>query len=240
MTTHQHFDPPGNRPVALVYRGPASCAGCSEAVANLLQTSPTPFRTVFCGPDEATPLTAANLANATVYAQPGGGTLAPAWRKMRGHADDLRAWVRGGGHYLGFCLGAYLAGPTSGFGLVPGDIERYIDSDNATVHNTDDTVIAIRWRNQPRHMFFQDGPTFPNTTPATTAVPARYDNDLPAAVITTYGTGRVGLVGPHPEADPTWYTGIDLTNPDGIRYDLGHDLIESTLHPTPNEPAPAG
>ncbi|KAA0016577.1 hypothetical protein FOY51_26000 [Antrihabitans cavernicola] len=230
ITTEHYLDRLDNRPVALVYRGPASCAGCSEAVAHLLQTHPTPFRAVFCGPDEDTPLTAASLAKAVVYAQPGGGTLSPAWRKMRAHAHDLRTWVHGGGHYLGFCLGGYLAGSSPGFGLVPGGIGRYIDSDEATVHNTDDTVIPIRWRHQQRHMFFQDGPTFPDATHTATTVLARYDNDLPAALVATYGAGRVGVVGPHPEADLTWYTGIGLTNPDGIRYDLGHDLIAATIH----------
>src|SRR5690349_7597932 len=30
----------GPRPIALVYRGPAGCPGCSEALAALLQSSP--------------------------------------------------------------------------------------------------------------------------------------------------------------------------------------------------------
>ncbi|HEX6969521.1 MAG TPA: hypothetical protein VF174_12030 [Micromonosporaceae bacterium] len=54
-----------------------------------------------------------------------------------------------------------------------------------------------------------------------------------AAVITGYGAGRLGLVGPHPEADRSWHVGTGLTNPDGVRFDLGHDLIESTgVHPS--------
>ena len=38
-----------HRPLALVYRGPASTPGCPEAVAALLE--PAGFRTVYCGPD---------------------------------------------------------------------------------------------------------------------------------------------------------------------------------------------
>jgi hypothetical protein len=37
-------------------------------------------------------------------------------------------------------------------------------------------------------------------------------------------------VGPHPEADRSWYSNAGLTNPDGIDFELGHDLIESTVH----------
>jgi hypothetical protein len=52
------------KPVALVYRGRASCAWCSEAVAAILEHGPTSFRTVFCGPDEKVQLSASSLVGA--------------------------------------------------------------------------------------------------------------------------------------------------------------------------------
>jgi hypothetical protein len=217
-------------PLALVYRGPASCSGCSEAVAALLQSSPTGFRTEFCGPDEDRQLSPSALGEAAVYAQPGGGSVASGWRKMRGHARDIRDFVHGGGHYLGFCLGAYLAGATPGFALLPGDVDRYISTPGASVHDADDTVIGVRWRGQPRKMYFQDGPVFRLQPGAPATVLATYDGGASAAVIAAYGTGRVGVVGPHPEADRSWYTSAGLTNPGGIHFDLGHDLIEATVH----------
>ncbi|GAA2123575.1 hypothetical protein [Streptomyces synnematoformans] len=58
---------------------------------------------------------------------------------------------------------------------------------------------------------------------------ATYDNALPAAVLAPYGEGRVAVVGPHPEADAGWYAGYNLSNPDGIRLDLGHDLVEAAM-----------
>lgn len=222
---------PDMRPVALVYRGRASCAGCSEAVAAVLEHGPTSFRTVFCGPDENVQLSANSLAGANVYAQPGGGSVGSAWRRMRRHADDIRSWVHGGGHYLGFCLGGYLAGASPGFALLPGSAGQYITSRGATVDTTDDTVIAVRWRGQPRHMFFQDGPVFRLNAGADATVLATYDNGEPAAVVAPYGSGWVGVVGPHPEADRSWYSSVpDLTNPDGIRSDLGYDFVEATVH----------
>jgi hypothetical protein len=219
-----------DRPLALVYRGPASCAGCSEAVAALLRGTPTGFRTEFCGPGEDVAVSADALAKATVYAQPGGGDVRQAWRRVRGYADDLRAFVHNGGHYLGFCLGAYLAGADPGYGLLSGvGVEGYIYSAGASVRDDGDTVVPVDWRGRRRHLFFQDGALFrPGAgTPAT--VLATYDTGGAAAVVTGYGAGRVGLVGPHPEADQSWYADSDLTNPDGIRFDLGHDLIETTL-----------
>jgi glutamine amidotransferase-like uncharacterized protein len=187
---------------------------------------------VFCGPNESVPLSPATLATATVYAQPGGGSVNPAWRKMRQHADDIKNWVNGGGHYLGFCLGGYLAGATPGFALLPGDTSQYISSPQATVSDSNDTVVAIRWRGQLRHMFFQDAPEFQLNHGAAATVLATYDTGGFAAVVTTHGAGSVGVVGPHPEADQSWYIS-GLTNPDGIRPDLGYDLIQTTLQAAP-------
>ncbi|MGP3972248.1 BPL-N domain-containing protein [Streptomyces sp. 6N223] len=218
------------RPRALVYRGPGACDGCAEAVAALLRSAPSRPRVRYCGPGGDVPLTASSLAEAEVYAQPGGGDdLAAAWREMRDAAGPLRRWVRGGGRYLGFCMGAYLAGRTPGFGLLPGDTDAYISSRGASVHTAADTVIPVRWRGQLRHMYFQDGPFFRLTRKAATSVIATYDNGLPAALLAPYGEGRVAVAGPHPEADSTWYADHDLANPDGVRFDLGHDLVESAM-----------
>ncbi|WP_225881997.1 BPL-N domain-containing protein [Streptomyces aureocirculatus] len=63
------------------------------------------------GPGTGTPLTAAALADAQLYVQPGGGAdLEGTWRHLRASAGAVRDWVRDGGSYLGLCFGAYLAG----------------------------------------------------------------------------------------------------------------------------------
>lgn len=61
------------QPKALVYRGPATCDGCPEAVAHLLRTSPSNFSVDYVGPKEKIKLTAEVLSKVAVYAQPGGG-----------------------------------------------------------------------------------------------------------------------------------------------------------------------
>jgi hypothetical protein len=86
-------------------------------------------------------------------------------------------------------------------------------------------------------MFFQDAPVFRLNRGAAATVLATDDTGDFAAVVTAYGAGSVGVVGPHPEADQSWYTS-GLTNPDGIRPDLGYDLIQTTLQAAPPKVSP--
>lgn len=196
-----------------MYRGPAACDGCAESVAALLKRAPRPFTVRYVGPGEDIPLTTAGLAEADVYAQPGGDDLDGAWAELRHAAGAIRDWTRDGGRYLGFCMGGYLAGNDPGFGLLPGDTDEYIASPGASVRDERDTVVAVTWKGKPRHMYFQDGPIFVLEDGADASVLATYDNGTPAAVVAPYGKGRVGVVGPHPEADHSWYSDAELNNP---------------------------
>jgi len=226
--------PPGAEPVAapraLVYRGNAGTPGCSDAVAELLHSSRWGFEVTYVGPKEQLQLSEAVLASAAVYAQPGGGSLRRAYRRMDRHSDVIRDYVRSGGRYLGFCLGGYMAGETPGFALLPGDAERYIASRRATVRTDVDTVIQVRWRGRARYMYFQDGPCFrlgPGANGVT--VLAEYPNGEIASLVAAFGKGRVGVVGPHPEATRDWYDDYGLVDPDGLDADLGHDLIDTLM-----------
>ncbi|QWF80980.1 BPL-N domain-containing protein [Amycolatopsis sp. CA-230715] len=213
-------------PVALVYNGPQGCTDCAPSVAALLRQAPRPFEVRFVGPGD---LTAATLAEADLYVQPGGGAdLESAWRQLSGSAEVIRDWVREGGSYLGLCFGAYLAGREPGFDLLPGDTKGYAGSPGSSVPDERDTVVAVDWRGERRHMYFQDGPAFVLDKGADADVLATYDTGAPAVVVARYGKGRVGVSGPHPEADSAWYEEKELTNPDGVRFDLAHELIDAT------------
>lgn len=221
---------------ALIYRGVASGPELSESAAALVRAADKSLEIVYVGPQEKVRVTPEVLAGAALYVQPGGGQDIPAaWDDIRDTADAIRDWVRGGGRFLGICMGAYLAGSGDiegsvyGFDLVPATIDGYIDTPGATVSGEADTVIALTWRDKPRHVFFQDGAAFTDVKPGTTVI-ARYDNKTVAALTAPYGEGRVGVVGPHPEADQSWYDDAGLTNPDGVKFDLGIDLITATLH----------
>lgn len=219
---------------ALVYRGPAALPGCPEAVASLLSGSRWDLDVHYVGPGGDLPLRPEVLAGAALYAQPGGGTLAAGWRRMRKHRNPLRHWVAGGGRYLGFCLGAYLAGATPGLRLLPGDTDQYIASPDATVHTESDTLVEVDWRGTRRQMFFQDGATF-QLRPGAEGVDviARYPNAEIAALSAPYGAGRVAVVGPHPEASDDWFDDAGLPHPggpdgDGAR-DLARDLVDAVM-----------
>lgn len=216
--------------LALVYRGPAALPGCPEAVANLLRLSKWNFDVRYVGPKESIELRRNTLADAVLYAQPGGGELEPAYRRLRKRASAIRDFVYAGGRYLGFCLGAYLAGETPGFELLPGDTDQYITSPGASQTSDDNSVIEIEWGGRRRRLFFQDGPYFVlDPQRGTARVVAHYDNGLPAAVVTPYGSGTVGVVGPHPEATPDWFTDVHLPVPRPLGLDLGLDLVDQVM-----------
>lgn len=217
---------PDSRPLALVYRGPASTEGCPEAVAALLSPQ---YRVAYIGPDEEYQLNADSLAKAVLYAQPGGGSLDPAWRKLRDHADDIRTYVRHGGNYLGFCLGGYLAGASPGFDLLPGDTDRYVRSEGAHLRSTRDTVLAVTWRGVRHDLYFEDGPLFKLKTGAPATILATYPTGAVAAAVTPYGQGRVGVVGPHPEADRSWFDDAGLDSTGALHPELGRDMIATTV-----------
>ena len=219
-----------DRPLALIYRGPVACAGCAEAVAQLLQTAPTPFRTEYCGPDERLQLSARALETASLYAQPGGGDdLDLGWAAMRPYAGAIRNWIREGGHYLGFCLGGFLAGFDPGFGILPEDSGDYITSPGATIRTNGDALVTVRWRGRDRSIYFQGGPYFSLPKHSNATVLATYTNGLVAAMVARFGLGSIGVAGPHREAPASWYREADLGNPDGVHLDLGYDLVETTM-----------
>jgi len=214
--------------LALVYRGPASAPGCPEAVAELLRRSRWGLEVAYVGPREELGLTADVLARAALYAQPGGGQLRPAYRRLRRHAPAIREFVRDGGRYLGFCLGGYLAGRSPGFAVLPGDTDQYIASPGATVTDEAEVVTTVRWRGEPRQLYFQDGPYFTlDPSPGGAEVLAVYDNGLPAAVVARYGRGAVGVSGPHPEATRDWFTDAGL--PHTAADDLGLQLLDELM-----------
>lgn len=210
--------------LALVYRGPATLPGCPEAVGEALERAG--MRVDYVGPKERHKLRADTLAGAALYAQPGGGDVDDAWPHLRDHADEIRDFVEDGGAYLGFCLGAYLAGDDPGFDLVPGDTDQYIVTKHASIRHDSDALVTLDWDGEQRTMYFQDGAYVKLHRGADAQVVARYDNGRVAALVCDRGRGRVGVVGPHPEASTDWFTDVGLTPPQPLAIDLAVDLIE--------------
>ena len=149
---------------------------------------------------------------------------------MRRHCRHLQRWVGSGGRYVGFCLGAYLAGSSPGFGLLPGDTDQYVGSPGAAVDTEDDTVLEVAWRGHRRGVFFQDGAVLvppPAGHDPEVDVVARYGCGRVAALAASHGAGRVAVVGPHPEATAGWF--VDAGLPVLDTRDLALDLIDAVM-----------
>ncbi|KAI4698794.1 hypothetical protein J4E81_005405 [Alternaria sp. BMP 2799] len=230
---------------AIVYRGSSACDNCSESVGRLLMNSPYHFNVTYAGPDEEVDLSPSLLSKADLYAYPGGPDLDEAWDELKTHAKTIREFVNGGGRYMGFCLGAYLAGK-SVLDLMPSgiDVGSEILQDKAQVNDDRDTTIQVDWKfnastgspklEKARWAYFQEGATMLGFNDSDRGIVARYSaNQNVAASVTPYGKGFVGLVGPHPEAYELWYEDAEIKNPEGIRTDLGYDFVKSTIDGIP-------
>jgi hypothetical protein len=222
-----------DRPVALVYRGPASCPGCSEAAAALIRLSPLHFTVSYVGPGEKIKITAASLRGAALYAQPGGdGSVRHGWTALgRGAAATIRSYVAAGGHYLGMCMGAYLAGSDPGMGLLaPGNTGEYDQTRGASVRTAAQAVIPVIWGKTVGYEYAQDPPyIIPSGVPGEKVL-ARFTNHRVDALVRPYRRGAVGVVGTHPEADRTWFTpAMWRAAKDGFSYSEGLQLIAALM-----------
>ncbi len=220
------------RPLALVYRGPASSPGIPADTATFLRTCSQRFRVEFCGPHDL-PVTAAALGSASLYVQPGGGDdFLAAWRSVKGYTGPLREFIHRGGRYLGICMGGYLAGSGPGYNLLPGNCNDYTKTPGAEVHSERNAVITVDWpaprRRSQRRIFYQDGPYFWLDRRGGARILARYTNDKIAAMVVPFGKGAVAVSGPHPEANRSWYELAGLPYP-GSTYDLGHELVDALM-----------
>ncbi|KAH8180161.1 Bromodomain protein [Sarocladium implicatum] len=228
-----------------VYRGPATCDGCPESAADLVESALEDVKITYVGPDEDVDISKSSLKEFDVYIQPGGGDLDPGWKDMKRYAEAIREFVSGGGYYVGICLGAYLAGDDPGFGILPDGVDADEESaqDDAEVKGEEDTVIRVNWTfssgkkkgktEDNRWLYFQDGASImgkEKTLKKEGKVLGRYSKsgDV-AAYVASYGKGVVGVVGPHPEATKDWYEDEGIKNPNGYDLDIGRDFIRAVV-----------
>ena len=227
-TATRDAEPP--RPVALIYRGPASTPGAPEAAAALLIAGGHAMDVRFVGPGEPDQLTEAVLSTGVLYVQPGGADdVDAAWNAVSPITSALRTWIHDGGAYLGCCMGGFLAGRDPGFDLLPGDAMEYSTSPGATVPDNADALVTVTWQGQPRTIYFQGGPAFAVNAGLDDTILAYYSNGLVAAGVFGFGRGAVGVTGPHPEAPLSWYADAGLDVPSPLPHQAFTDLVTATL-----------
>jgi len=218
-------------PLALVYAGPGVCDGCPESLAKNIKKSG--FRVQLVKPGQ---LSHDRLAEASVFAVPGGDEEDDVKNALLpGEAENIREFVNQGGSYLGVCLGAFLAAnwltdnqSLHGLELFHGLIRNHSRTKEARMED-------VVWRENHHWLYFQDGPEFilPDESGLAddlkTQVWAHYQTGAVAALQTKFGQGRVGLIGPHLEAENEWLKDDHLSDPDGLDGFLMQDFLQTLI-----------
>ena len=226
---------PGQR-LAIVYRDVGACDGCAESLATLIEAAG--FQTRFVTANDL--LSDETFQGVALYAQPGGDDTTQVYGAVgAAHWDEvvtrIRTYVSGGGHYLGVCLGGFLAAQwiddaatIPALRLIPGDADYF---EMTPVNFEQDQVVPVTWFHPAvtRSVYFQAGPEF--TSAEGGDVYGEYSDHSIAAMIAPYGTGKVAVSGIHFEADASWYTDVNITDPDGIDADLGLRMIADLIAP---------
>ena len=202
--------PNATRPTALIYNGSGVCKGCDTSLSKACRQAG--FQTFGISPGQ---INAETLKQASFFAVPGGEQELDVMNALLpGEAKAIKKYVENGGHYLGVCLGAFLAAPKiintpaptpelpAGLGLFRGQVFNHSASKEARIE-------PIVWHPstpsaRTRMMYFQDGPHFKVDDPSAT-IWARYQDGTIAAFQAPLGQGSIGLIGPHPEADEDWW-----------------------------------
>ena len=195
----------GTGTVALIYSGTGVCSeDCADAAAESARLAGLTPKLV-TGSALANAATDAQVADffkdVAVWVEPGGyatNSYQGMTTKLR---TALKTFIQSGGGYVGFCAGAFMAtsiiGSTgvSGLGVFPGKTYPYNGS----------TTEIVNWSGQTQSVYWEGGPYFYNYDSSVEPI-AYYSNGTTAAARTTFGSGRVYLSGPHPEA-PDWWSG---------------------------------
>ena len=203
----------------------------TESVVALLRGSRHGFEVRTAGPAGERPLRDA-LADPGVvlFAYPGAsGDDETAFRRLCRDKGAIRRFVRGGGRYLGICMGAFLA--ERGFlNLLDGRVDEYWSQPGATITGPDPGLVTVHWRGTERTLYYQDGGVIvlPRRARRNAEILATYPDGTIAAAVTPFGSGAIGIVGPHPDAPSSWFDENDLPFP-GDASDLGRDLIDTLM-----------
>lgn len=196
-------DKGGTDKYALIYNGPVSGDDCPEAMAAIAKAVGLKVRFVSV-PRDIPHL----LDNAAVFII--GGTedeMGPMVKAFTPKVtSSIKEYIRKGGRYMGICGGGFMASTgwhegseyVKGLSIIPAEASVFQDSFEAK-------IIPVRWEGKVRSIYFQAGPCFQLTkTNETVQIVATYSDGSIAALMSTYGKGRVAVCGPHPEARESW------------------------------------
>jgi hypothetical protein len=220
---------------ALIYNGPVAAEEGPEAVAEIAEQVGLPV-TYIADITELPRL----LPDARVFIV--GGTEDDLSPLINPFTPDVRAalenYLRNGGRYLGICGGGFLASTgweekedfVEMLGIIPaksGDFEDVADP----------MILPINWLGTIYDMYFQGGPAFElEDSPESVLVIAKYADGEIAALISSYGNGKVAVSGPHPEAPDSWGEEAEDGEDWTAVTDLAVDFLQELLSDRPVNP----
>jgi glutamine amidotransferase-like uncharacterized protein len=143
------------------------------------------------------------------------------------YKSQVRKYVKEGGRYLGICMGSYFAG-SHYFNLLDTNIgyTQYVKRPNSTVNKTSPSIVKLNWKGEEKEMYFHDGAAFyfKKEPVESVKIYGTYKNGDIAAMIQSYGEGKIGVIGPHPEAQKWWFYSQSRIK-DGWHHCIQHDLF---------------
>jgi glutamine amidotransferase-like uncharacterized protein len=117
------------------------------------------------------------------------------------NGPKIQQFLKRGGRYLGICMGAYWADKYY-FDILDGvRAVQYITRPGTDTRRPHAKAMPVTWLGQPEKMYFYDGCALVGD-PTKFETIATYSNGDPMAII----QNRVGLIGCHPESEPSWYS----------------------------------
>ena len=197
------------KPLILVYTDNPMCSlACSDAICSILNRT-NKYTAMMWGPDSYPKLNGFNLLNkADCIIFPGGEGDADQFDNiLYKYKKNIKNYIEKGGKYLGICMGSYFAGKQ--FFDILGEhtgYAQYIKRPNSTINKTGATTLKIKWKDDNIEIYFHDGAAFfPTDDNFKAKIYALYPNGDIGAMIQSYGKGKVGVIGPHPEAQKWWF-----------------------------------
>jgi glutamine amidotransferase-like uncharacterized protein len=220
------------KPLILVYVDHPMCSiDCADATCEVLNRSGL-YDVRLIGPSSYPYLefNVVNIAYAKCLVFPGGlGDADQFDENLINHKQIVYNYVSSGGKYLGICKGAYFASKHYFDLLSDITAEQHIKRPGASTRRCSPAIVPLKWRNKENCLtYFHDGASFVVTEGREDAcyatIHAFYKNGDAAALIQPLWNGRIGVIGPHPEAMRWWFYSQSRIH-EGWKNPLQHDLL---------------
>jgi glutamine amidotransferase-like uncharacterized protein len=198
---------PKKKTILVYVENPMCSIDCADGVVDSLDTSIYNIKLVGPGSVPKLKLTQDLLESADIFVVPGGTGDADKFHKskLKAIGPMLKSYIHNGGRYLGICMGAYFAGDEY-FNILSEktNADRYVEMKDASVKHDKHAVVSVTWKGKQIDLYFHDGTVFTGDKLIGEIV-ATYSNGAAAALIQSSGRGKIGVIGPHPEAQKWWF-----------------------------------